>query len=130
MEKNSFFHDDVPLIQLTVGQMKNIIESVFQGMLSLKEDSKSHVLTIEEVSELTGYKKATIYKLTHERKIPFHKPAHGGRRIFFQREEIVQWLQSNSIKTYQMDFENWKDSDNLKKKSYEKERFCFLCFLL
>ena len=53
MEKNSFFHDDVPLIQLTVGQMKNIIESVFQGMLSLKEDSKSHVLTIEEVSELT-----------------------------------------------------------------------------
>ena len=104
MEKNSFFHDDVPLIQLTVGQMKNIIESVFQGMLSLKEDSKSHVLTIEEVSELTGYKKATIYKLTH-----------GGRRIFFQREEIVQWLQSNSIKTYQMDFENWKDSDNLKK---------------
>ena len=33
MEKNSFFHDDVPLIQLTVGQMKNIIESVFQGML-------------------------------------------------------------------------------------------------
>jgi hypothetical protein len=37
MEKNSFFHDDVPLIQLTVGQMKNIIESVFQGMLSLKE---------------------------------------------------------------------------------------------
>ena len=114
MEKNSFFHDDVPLIQLTVGQMKNIIESVFQGMLSLKEDSKSHV-TIEEVSELTGYKKATIYKLTHERKIPFHKPAHGGRRIFFQREEIVQWLQSNSIKTYQMDFENWKDSDNLKK---------------
>ena len=115
MEKNSFFHDDVPLIQLTVGQIKNIIESVFQGMLSLKEDSKSHVLTIEEVSELTGYKKATIYKLTHERKIPFHKPAHGGRRIFFQREEIVQWLQSNSIKTYQMDFENWKDSDNLKK---------------
>ena len=115
MEKNSFFHDDVPLIQLTGGQMKNIIESVFQGMLSLKEDSKSHVLTIEEVSELTGYKKATIYKLTHERKIPFHKPAHGGRRIFFQREEIVQWLQSNSIKTYQMDFENWKDSDNLKK---------------
>ena len=42
MEKNSFFHDDVPLIQLTVGQMKNIIESVFQGMLSLKEDSKAH----------------------------------------------------------------------------------------
>jgi len=37
--------------------------------------------------------------LIHERKIPFHKPAHGGRRIFFKSVEIGEWLQANRIET-------------------------------
>lgn len=91
--------NDALMVQLTVGQMKTIIEDVLQAASFLSKNEQSEILTIEEVSELTGYKKTTIYKLTHERKIPFHKPAHGGRRIFFKREEINQWLQSNRVET-------------------------------
>lgn len=105
---NNILHDDALVVQLTVSQIKAIIRDVLQESPSYLTSEKSETLTIEEVSELTGYKKATLYKLTHERKIPFHKPAHGGRRIFFKRAEINQWLESNLFETYEESFENLK----------------------
>jgi len=87
-------NDEALVVHLTVNQIKEVIESVFQQSSSL--NNQSEIIDIEEVLKLTGYKKPTIYKLIHERKIPFHKPAHGGRRIFFKSAEIDQWLQSIS----------------------------------
>ena len=107
-------HDDALVVQLTVGQIKAIIEDVLQKSSLYLKDEQSEILSIEEVSELTGYKKATLYKLTHERKIPFHKPAHGGRRIFFKRAEINQWLESNHFETNEEAFENVKGKKVLK----------------
>lgn len=100
MNTNNVIHDNDLLMHLNVCQVKALIKSVFQESLSIQQ-KQSEILSIEEVSELTGYKKATIYKLTHERKIPYHKPAHGGRRIFFKKDEINQWLQSNHIETHE-----------------------------
>lgn len=116
-------NDDL-IVQLTIGQMKALIQDVLQESSSLsKKQQRFEILTIEEVSELTGYKKATIYKLTHERKIPFHKPAHGGRRIFFKREEINQWLQSNRVETREESLKSWRDENEFKpqkRTNYEK----------
>lgn len=121
---NNILHDDALVVQLTVSQIKAIIRDVLQESLSYLTSEKSETLTIEEVSELTGYKKATLYKLAHERKIPFHKPAHGGRRIFFKRAEINQWLESNHFETYEESFENVKGKKvlNSKLNSYEKSK--------
>lgn len=124
MSYNNILHDDALVVQLTVSQIKAIIRDVLQESPSYLTSEKSETLTIEEVSELTGYKKATLYKLTHERKIPFHKPAHGGRRIFFKRAEINQWLESNHFETYEESFENVKGKKvlNSKLNSYEKSK--------
>ena len=121
---NNILHDDALVVQLTVSQIKAIIRDVLQESPLNLTSEKSETLTIEEVSELTGYKKATLYKLTHERKIPFHKPAHGGRRIFFKRAEINQWLESNHFETYEESFENVKGKKvlNSKLNSYEKSK--------
>lgn len=121
---NNILHDDALVVQLTVSQKKAIIRDVLQESPLYLTSEKSETLTIEEVSELTGYKKATLYKLTHERKIPFHKPAHGGRRIFFKRAEINQWLESNHFETYEESFENVKGKKvlNSKLNSYEKSK--------
>ena len=100
MNDNHVIHNEALVIHLTVGQIKTIIESVIQEASLLSRNVQSEILSIEEVSEITGYKKATIYKLIHERKIPFHKPAHGGRKVFFKKVEIDQWLQFNSIGIY------------------------------
>ena len=101
--KNEFICNDLLVVHLTVSQIKAIIESALKEA-TLSKNVQTEMLTIQEVSELTGYKRATIYKLTCERKIPFHKPAHGGRRIFFKREEINQWLESNCIETLEESF--------------------------
>lgn len=124
MSYNNILHDDALVVQLTVSQIKAIIRDVLQESPLYLTSEKSETLTIEEVSELTGYKKATLYKLTHERKIPFHKPAHGGRRIFFKRAEINQWLESNHFETYEESFENVKGKKvlNSKLNSYEKSK--------
>jgi len=124
MSYNNILHDDALVVQLTVSQIKAIIRDVLQESPAYLTSEKSETLTIEEVSVLTGYKKATLYKLTHERKIPFHKPAHGGRRIFFKRAEINQWLESNHFETYEESFENVKGKKvlNSKLNSYEKSK--------
>jgi hypothetical protein len=109
MEKRFVPHNNDLFIQLTVDQVKMIIGEVFQETLLCRK-KELEILTIEEVAVLTGYKKATIYKLTHERKIPFHKPAHGGRRIFFKRDEIKQWMQANRIETYEEYFKTSKNN--------------------
>lgn len=94
-------HDDALVVHLTVNQIKEVISSAFQQASSLSAGNQCEIIDIEEAMKLTGYKKATIYKLIHERKIPFHKPAHGGRKVYFKSTEIDQWLQSNRIETHE-----------------------------
>jgi excisionase family DNA binding protein len=116
---NKIIHDDVLVIHLTVNQIKEVIESVLQQTSSIL-NNQPEIIDIEEVLKLTGYKKATIYKLIHERKIPFHKPAHGGRRIFFKSTEIDKWLQSHRIETNEEFFHNHKE--NKKGKTNDKDK--------
>lgn len=61
---------------------------------SVKETTKS-VLTFNEASKYTGMSKSTLYKLTASRKIPHYKP--NGKMVYFEREELDNWLLSNRI---------------------------------
>ena len=101
---------DALVVHLTVNQIKEVIGSVFQQSSS-SSGNQPEVIDIEEVSKLTGYKQDTIYKLIHERKMPFHKPAHGGRRVFFKLSEIEEWLQSNRTETNEDFFRNYGNSE-------------------
>ena len=119
--KNENMKSELLMVQLTVEEMKTIVKEVLLDVM-LSSTEKSGVLTIEEVAELTGYKKSTLYKLTHERKIPFHKPAPGGRRIFFKREEINWWMQSNRVETHEEYVEKLKIKENGYEKNNKKNR--------
>lgn len=68
------------------------IESLQKGLLASKK-----VLTIDEVSIYTGLSKSYLYKLNHERKIPYHSP--NGKSCFYDREEIDEWLLRNPVRT-------------------------------
>lgn len=63
--------------------------------MSEENISNKNVLTLEEALEYTGYSRSRLLKLTAARKIPFYKP--GGKRLFFNREELESWLQHNRI---------------------------------
>lgn len=54
-----------------------------------------NVLTFEDVVALTGFSKNYIYQLMSRKVIPYSKP--GGRKVFFSRKAIEEWLMSNPI---------------------------------
>jgi len=48
------------------------------------------VLSISEAATFTGLSKAYLYKLCHQRKIPFYKPLNG--RVFFKQDELESFI--------------------------------------
>lgn len=90
--------DDTPIAALSVGQFKELCQSL--GLSIQKPDPPpNNLLNVDEVAQMTGYTKATIYKFTHARQIPFHRPAHGGRKLIFVRKEIEDWMQEENHET-------------------------------
>lgn len=54
-----------------------------------------NVLTIDDVSLLTGLSKQTLYKLTSSHKIPFYKP--NSKLLYFKRSEVEEWQTCNRV---------------------------------
>ena len=53
------------------------------------------VLNLEEASAFLGIAKSTLYKMTHENRIPFYKPA--GKLIYFEKSVLLDWIRSNRV---------------------------------
>ncbi|MNL59007.1 Helix-turn-helix domain protein [compost metagenome] len=51
------------------------------------------VLTFQEALALLGISASMLYKLTHQRAIPFYKP--NGKLIYFRKEDLINWMLSN-----------------------------------
>jgi excisionase family DNA binding protein len=60
-------------------------------------EQEKEVMTIDEAAAYTKLSKSYLYKLTHQRRIPFYKPL--GKYIYFDRKELLEFLHSNRIKT-------------------------------
>ena len=57
--------------------------------------SAKEVLHLEEAASFLGIAKSTLYKMTHENRIPFYKPA--GKLIYFEKSVLLDWIRSNRI---------------------------------
>ena len=55
------------------------------------------VLTTEEAARYLGVSISYLYKLTMQRRIPHSKPL--GKKCYFDREELEQWLLTNKVAT-------------------------------
>lgn len=97
------------LTSIIEGSLKKVLESTNQ----LKAPKVNQKLSIDEVVTMTGYKKNTIYSLVHDKKIPFHKPTHGGRKLIFIESEIEDWLKGSKQETYE-EYSNNKENEILK----------------
>lgn len=58
--------------------------------------SSKDTLTLEECAMVTGYSIQSLYSFTSKRLIPHYKR---GNYLFFSKQEIEKWLQSNPIPT-------------------------------
>jgi len=66
----------------------------FYSLLAAK-----NVLTMEDVSLLTGLSKSHLYKMTCAHQIPYYKP--NGKTIYFDRGEVEAWMKQNRVCTTQ-----------------------------
>lgn len=64
----------------------------------LNVSGQKDILNIEEVAQLTGLSKSTVYKLTSKHEIPYYKPA-GRKHLHFRHDEIMAWMLRGRIKT-------------------------------
>lgn len=56
------------------------------------------VFTVNEASQYTGMSKSYLYKLMMRRQIPHYK-SPTGKKCFFNRQELINWLQSDRVAT-------------------------------
>ncbi|HDZ9251674.1 TPA: helix-turn-helix domain-containing protein [Vibrio cholerae] len=71
---------------------ENQLAEMLENIRSLKAMTKE-VMTVNECAQYTGLSVSYLYKLTHRKLIPFFKPM--GKRLYFKRTEIDQWLLRN-----------------------------------
>lgn len=55
------------------------------------------VLTLSDVSVLTGLSKSHLYKMTCTHQIPYYRP--NGKQIYFDREEVEAWMKRGRVAT-------------------------------
>lgn len=78
--------------ELTVEQYLQRIDER-QGNIETLLLSQKKVLSFDEVAVYTGLSRSHLYKLTSTGGIPCYKPS--GKRIYFDRDEVDQWLLRN-----------------------------------
>jgi len=55
------------------------------------------ILTFQEFCQFCGISESYGYKLTSSQQVPHFKP--GGKRLYFRRTELEQWMLSNRVET-------------------------------
>lgn len=76
-------------------EKENIILAKLERLERITLLSTKNVLTIEDVSDLTGLSKARLYTLCSENKIPHYKQG----KTYFKRDEVERWQTAHYVPT-------------------------------
>ena len=113
-ENNTITFEELPVavfhLLQDVAEIKN---HLLNNSASFKpepvQSPKQGILTVNDVSAKLGITKGGVYNLTHLRQIPYFKR---GGRIYFDAEEIDQWIRMDRRKT----IKQLQDETNLSNK--------------
>jgi len=92
MKETALSKDEI-LVDLLVPIVRRAIEKASDEIVSDRDNESEDIATIEWVCEVTKKAKPTIYALTSKKAIPHF---HQGRRLYFSKAEIRQWMKSGS----------------------------------
>lgn len=90
MEEDLKQPDELAVIREAISELRETIAD-------LRAERKREALNLDEAAAYLGVKKSHLYKLTHQRLIPYYKP--GGKSCYFKRAELDEWLLSNRVST-------------------------------
>ena len=54
-------------------------------------------LALKEAAEFLDFSRSYLYRLTSQGRVPHYKPE--GKRVYFDRAELVDWLKRNRNRT-------------------------------
>ena len=83
--------NDIPVLLARIDEKLGIIAEWIQNGAS-RQDPHA-ILTIDEAVAFTGYSKSAIHSATSKDTIPHFKR---GNKLFFFKDELVEWLKSDS----------------------------------
>lgn len=87
---NIIIIDKIDLEELIQKAVKNAVQN------AQKAKPTDELMDVEQASRFLHLAKQTLYGLTSERLIPFLKR---GKRIYFKREELLNWVNQGKMKT-------------------------------
>lgn len=89
MEKITF--EQLPqAVALLIERVGQLAEKMEQALGSATQKQGKRLLTLDEVSILLGKSPSTIYAMTSEKRIPYHKR---GNKLYFFEDEIIEWIE-------------------------------------
>jgi len=93
MERITF--DQLPEMVALVLEKLNRIETLLDIGEQTEKYLMKEMLTVVDAADFMGISKSTLYKMSFNRDLPVYKPTGG--RIYFKREDIVNYLQQNRV---------------------------------
>ena len=89
--KHKSTFDDIPVLLARIDDKLGIIAEWIQNGASQQDPHA--ILTIDEAVAFTGYSKSATHSATSKDTIPHFKR---GNKLFFFKDELVEWLKSDS----------------------------------
>ena len=87
---NIIIIDKTDLEELIKGAVKSAVQN------AQKAKPSDELMDVDQASKFLHLTKQTLYGLTSERLIPYLKR---GKRIYFKREELLNWINQGKMKT-------------------------------
>ena len=75
---------------------KNVFDKL-TSIESLLVATQPKPLTLKEAAEFLDFSRSYLYRLTSQGRVPCYKPE--GKRVYFDRAELVDWLKRNRNRT-------------------------------
>ena len=91
-----FTFDQIPLMMNKIHDKLEYLEKLIER-ISVTGENKDELLNVEEASKLLNLSIPTIYSKVCKKEIPVNKK---GKRIYFYRHELMNWIKSGRVKTY------------------------------
>ena len=79
--------------------MQTDIDKKLDAIYEMVTLGAKKALTLNEVSIMTGLSKSCLYKKTHRREIPFYRAKTNSKYLFFDRDEVTDWMLGCRVKT-------------------------------
>ncbi|MBE7177984.1 MAG: helix-turn-helix domain-containing protein [Mucilaginibacter polytrichastri] len=95
MEKFSF--NELPEVVRQLFEKIERIETLLESaILNKDQTAKNELMNVEEAAEFLKISVAALYTKVSRYEIPYSKP---GKRLYFERDELIKWIQQSKRKT-------------------------------